>query len=104
VGVFARLNSAAYSSPEEHQRLLFGGTTLAGSLPHPQHPCLERGQVRVDEIQRGLVRYLALSSNFVCAMEAICDPDNVAAALRAVVRNKGAPGIDGMTFDNCRAS
>jgi len=30
-------------------------------------------------------------------MEAICDPDNVAAALRAVVRNKGAPGIDGIT-------
>jgi RNA-directed DNA polymerase len=30
-------------------------------------------------------------------MEAICEPDNVAAALRAVVRNKGAPGIDGIT-------
>jgi RNA-directed DNA polymerase len=30
-------------------------------------------------------------------MEGICDPDNVAAALRAVVRNKGAPGIDGIT-------
>ena len=30
-------------------------------------------------------------------MEAICNPDNVAAALRAVVRNKGAPGIDGIT-------
>ena len=30
-------------------------------------------------------------------MEAICDPDNVAAALRAVARNKGAPGIDGIT-------
>ena len=30
-------------------------------------------------------------------MEAICDPDNVATALRAVVRNKGAPGIDGIT-------
>jgi RNA-directed DNA polymerase len=30
-------------------------------------------------------------------MEAICDPDNVAAALSAVVRNKGAPGIDGIT-------
>ena len=25
-------------------------------------------------------------------MEAICDPDNIEAALRAVVRNKGAPG------------
>jgi RNA-directed DNA polymerase len=30
-------------------------------------------------------------------MEAICDPDNVAAAVRAVVRNKGAPGVDGVT-------
>jgi RNA-directed DNA polymerase len=30
-------------------------------------------------------------------MEAICAPDNLEAALRAVVRNKGAPGIDGMT-------
>jgi RNA-directed DNA polymerase len=30
-------------------------------------------------------------------MEAICDPDNIDAALRAVVRNKGAPGIDGIT-------
>ena len=30
-------------------------------------------------------------------MEAICDPDNREAALRAVVRNKGAPGVDGIT-------
>jgi RNA-directed DNA polymerase len=30
-------------------------------------------------------------------MEAICAPDNMGAALRAVVRNKGAPGIDGIT-------
>jgi RNA-directed DNA polymerase len=30
-------------------------------------------------------------------MEAICDPDNIASAMRAVVRNKGAPGIDGIT-------
>jgi len=30
-------------------------------------------------------------------MEAICDPDNVEAALRAVGRNKGAPGVDGIT-------
>jgi RNA-directed DNA polymerase len=30
-------------------------------------------------------------------MEAICDPDNIEAALRAVVRNKGEPGIDGIT-------
>ena len=30
-------------------------------------------------------------------MEAICDPDNVEAALCSVVRNKGAPGVDGIT-------
>src|SRR5437763_2909115 len=30
-------------------------------------------------------------------MEAICAPDNIEAALRVVVRNKGAPGIDGIT-------
>ena len=30
-------------------------------------------------------------------MEAICDPDNIEAAVRAVVRNKGAPGVDGIT-------
>jgi RNA-directed DNA polymerase len=30
-------------------------------------------------------------------MEAICSPENIAAAVRAVVRNKGAAGVDGMT-------
>jgi len=30
-------------------------------------------------------------------METICDPDNMTAALRAVVRNKGAAGVDRMT-------
>jgi RNA-directed DNA polymerase len=30
-------------------------------------------------------------------MEMICDPDNIEAALRAVVRNRGAPGVDGIT-------
>jgi RNA-directed DNA polymerase len=30
-------------------------------------------------------------------MERICAPDNIERALRAVVRNKGAPGIDGVT-------
>lgn len=30
-------------------------------------------------------------------MEAICAPENMAAAVRAVRRNKGAPGVDGMT-------
>jgi RNA-directed DNA polymerase len=30
-------------------------------------------------------------------MEAICDSDNIKAALRAVVHNKGAPGVHGIT-------
>src|SRR3954452_6090840 len=30
-------------------------------------------------------------------MEAICDSDNIETALRAVVRNKGAPGVDDIT-------
>ena len=30
-------------------------------------------------------------------MEAICGSDNIEAALRAVVRNNGAPGVDGIT-------
>jgi RNA-directed DNA polymerase len=30
-------------------------------------------------------------------MEAICSPENIEAALQSVVRNKGAPGIDGIT-------
>jgi RNA-directed DNA polymerase len=30
-------------------------------------------------------------------MDIICSPDNMTAAVRAVVRNKGAPGVDGMT-------
>jgi RNA-directed DNA polymerase len=30
-------------------------------------------------------------------MEAICDPNKIEAALRVVVRNKGAPGVDGIT-------
>jgi RNA-directed DNA polymerase len=30
-------------------------------------------------------------------METICSPENIAAAVEAVVRNKGAPGLDGMT-------
>ena len=30
-------------------------------------------------------------------MEAICDMENVETAAQAVMRNKGAPGIDGMT-------
>jgi RNA-directed DNA polymerase len=30
-------------------------------------------------------------------MEAICDLENIEAALRAVMRNKGSPGVDGIT-------
>ena len=30
-------------------------------------------------------------------MEAICAPEDLAAAVRAVTRNEGAPGVDGMT-------
>jgi hypothetical protein len=30
-------------------------------------------------------------------MEAICEEENVAAAVQAVMRKKGAPGVDGMT-------
>jgi RNA-directed DNA polymerase len=30
-------------------------------------------------------------------METICDPNNTEAALRAVLRNKGAPDVDGIT-------
>src|SRR6476659_4900970 len=30
-------------------------------------------------------------------MEAICDPENIEAVLRAVVRNEGAPGVEGIT-------
>ena len=30
-------------------------------------------------------------------MEAICEEENIETAARAVMRNKGAPGIDGMT-------
>ena len=30
-------------------------------------------------------------------METICDAENIASAVRAVMRNKGAPGVDGIT-------
>jgi RNA-directed DNA polymerase len=33
----------------------------------------------------------------ITLMETICSPDNITAAVRAVTRNKGAPGLDGMT-------
>ena len=36
-------------------------------------------------------------------MEAICSPDNIEAALQSVVRNKGAPGIDGVTAETYEA-
>ena len=37
-------------------------------------------------------------------MEAICAPDNIEAALQSVVRNKGAPGIDGVTVKQLPSS
>jgi len=36
-------------------------------------------------------------------MEAICDFENVETAARAVMRNKGAPGVDGMTVKDLPA-
>lgn len=33
-------------------------------------------------------------------MEAICAPDNLAAALKVVMRNKGSPGVDGITVSS----
>ena len=37
-------------------------------------------------------------------MEVICAPENIAAAVRAVVRNKGAAGVDGMTVSDLPAA
>jgi RNA-directed DNA polymerase len=37
-------------------------------------------------------------------MEAICDSENVETAARAVMRNKGAPGVDGMTVKDLPAA
>ena len=37
-------------------------------------------------------------------MEEICAPDNMEAAVRAVVRNKGAAGIDGITVKQLPSS
>src|SRR5215831_16038935 len=36
-------------------------------------------------------------------MEAICAPENIEAALRTVVRNRGRPESTVSPFDNCRA-
>jgi RNA-directed DNA polymerase len=36
-------------------------------------------------------------ANTAFLMEAICDPNNIEAALESVVSNKGAPGVDGIT-------
>ena len=36
-------------------------------------------------------------------MEAICAPENIAAAVRAVRRNRGAPGVDGGTVHDLPA-
>jgi len=35
-------------------------------------------------------------------MEAVCERENLKAALRQVKANKGSPGVDGMTVDGIR--
>ena len=59
-----------------------------GEAPRPVAPEVEAATAAPDPESPARVADL---------MEAICDPDNIEAALRAVVRNKGAPGVDGMT-------
>jgi RNA-directed DNA polymerase len=59
-----------------------------GEAPRPVAPEVEVATAAPDPESPARVAAL---------MEAICDPDNIEAALRAVVRNKGAPGVDGIT-------
>jgi RNA-directed DNA polymerase len=56
-------------------------------------PCLPGREVETATATDGPER-LARADRL---MEAICHPENVEAAVTAVIRNKGAPGIDGMT-------
>jgi RNA-directed DNA polymerase len=66
------------------------------ALPRPgrgEAPRLERQEVEA-VLATAEPESQALTEHL---MEAICDPDNIEAALRAVVRNKGAPGVDGIT-------
>jgi len=59
-----------------------------GEAPHPVAQEVEVAMATADPES---------PAQAVNLMEAICDPENIEAALRAVVRNKGAPGVDGLT-------
>ena len=69
---------------------------LALDLPMPGRGEAPRQLVREAEVVTATIEHESPAST-KHLMEAICDPDNIEAALRAVVRNKGAPGVDGMT-------
>jgi len=59
-----------------------------GEAPRPERREVEAGVARTEaESPAGVERL----------MEAICDPDNIEDALKAVARNKGAAGVDGIT-------
>jgi len=64
-------------------------------------PVPGRGEASCQDAQEvEVVRSSAESESPACTehlMEAICDPDNIEAALASVVCNKGAPGVDGIT-------
>ena len=64
-------------------------------------PMPGRGEASCQDAQEvEVVRSSAESESPACTehlMEAICDPDNIEAALASVVCNKGAPGVDGIT-------
>jgi RNA-directed DNA polymerase len=59
-----------------------------GEAPHPVAQEVEVAMATADPES---------PAQAVNLMEVICDPENIEAALRAVVRNKGAPGVDGLT-------
>ena len=69
---------------------------LALDLPMPGRGEAPRQLVREAEVVTARTEHESPAST-KHLMEAICDPDNIEAAWRAVVRNKGAPGVDGMT-------
>src|SRR5271155_3774239 len=65
-------------------------------LPIPGRGEAPRREVREVEVVKATAEPESPAST-QHLMEAICAPDNIRAALEAVVRNKGAPGIDGIT-------